>query len=313
MSLGSRPLVPSRLSPGGVAAHGARKEPTSVFGGYIVLMKLRVVELLLITTVPTMVLAEQGWPSWGLVAITLIGGTLAAGGANAINMYIDRDIDALMERTKNRPLVTGLISPRNGLIFAISLEIVAFLVLWAGTNLLSGVLALSATLFYVFVYSLWLKRTSKQNIVIGGAAGAVPVRVGWAAVTHSLSWTPWLLVLVIFLWTPPHFWALAIKHNDDYTAAGVPMLPSVVSHEKVIASMVRYTIALLLSSLLLVPVSDMGWVYGISALVLGVAFLWGTIALGKSDSPSASMRLFSFSISYISLLFIALTIDVFVR
>jgi len=174
-------------------------------------------------------------------------------------------------------------------------------------------LALSATLFYVFVYSLWLKRTSKQNIVIGGAAGAVPVLVGWAAVTNSLSWTPWLLFLVIFLWTPPHFWALAIKHNDDYTAAGVPMLPSVVSHEKVIASMVRYTIALLLSSLLLVPVSDMGWVYGISALVLGVAFLWGTIALGKSDSPSASMRLFSFSISYISLLFIALTVDVFVR
>jgi protoheme IX farnesyltransferase len=281
--------------------------------GYIALTKPRIIELLLITTIPTMVVANNGWPSLWLMVVTMVGGTLAAGGANAINMYIDRDIDALMERTKNRPLVTGLISPRNGLIFAISLEIVAFLVLWAGTNLLSGILALSATLFYVFVYSLWLKRTSKQNIVIGGAAGAVPVLVGWAAVTNSLSWTPWLLFLVIFLWTPPHFWALAIKHYDDYTAAGVPMLPSVVSHEKVIAAMVRYTIALLISSLIIVPVSNMGWVYGISALVLGVAFLWGTIALGKSDSPSASMRLFSFSISYISLLFIALTVDVFVR
>ena len=311
MPINVRPFVPSRLTrrPG----HESGRIPTTVVAGYIALTKPRIIELLLITTIPTMVVANNGWPSLWLMVVTMVGGTLAAGGANAINMYIDRDIDALMERTKNRPLVTGLISPRNGLIFAISLEIVAFLVLWAGTNLLSGVLALSATLFYVFVYSLWLKRTSKQNIVIGGAAGAVPVLVGWAAVTNSLSWTPWLLFLVIFLWTPPHFWALAIKHNDDYTAAGVPMLPSVVSHEKVIASMVRYTIALLLSSLLLVPVSNMGWVYGISALVLGVAFLWGTIALGKSDSPSASMRLFSFSISYISLLFIALTIDVFVR
>jgi len=178
MSLGSRPLVPSRLSPGGVAAHGARKEPTSVFGGYIVLMKLRVVELLLITTVPTMVLAEQGWPSWGLVAITLIGGTLAAGGANAINMVIDRDIDALMDRTKTRPLVTGLIQPRAAMIFALALEAVAFAILWAGANLLAACLALSATLFYVFIYSLWLKRTSRQNIVIGGAAGAVPVSRG---------------------------------------------------------------------------------------------------------------------------------------
>ena len=311
MPINVRPFVPSRLTRR--RGHESGRIPTTVVAGYIALTKPRIIELLLITTIPTMVVANNGWPSLWLMVVTMVGGTLAAGGANAINMYIDRDIDALMERTKNRPLVTGLISPRNGLIFAISLEIVAFLVLWAGTNLLSGILALSATLFYVFVYSLWLKRTSKQNIVIGGAAGAVPVLVGWAAVTNSLSWTPWLLFLVIFLWTPPHFWALAIKHNDDYTAVGVPMLPSVVSHEKVIAAMVRYTIALLISSLIIVPVSNMGWVYGISALVLGVAFLWGTIALGKSDSPSASMRLFSFSISYISLLFIALTVDVFVR
>lgn len=284
-----------------------------MIGGYIALTKPRIIELLLITTVPTMVVAEGGWPSLSLILITLVGGSLAAGGANAINMYIDRDIDALMERTKTRPLVTGLIKPRSALVFAVILEIAAFAILWAGANLLSGLLAISATLFYVFVYSLWLKRTSKQNIVIGGAAGAVPVLVGWAAVTNSLGWTPWLLFLLIFLWTPPHFWALAIKHSDDYKAAGVPMLPVVETHDKVIASMIRYTIALTLCSLAVVPVGDMGWVYGISAGVLGVAFLWGTIALGRNTSPSASMRLFSFSISYISLLFVALTVDVFVR
>lgn len=310
MPLNVRPVVPSRFAR---RSHESGRAPRSVIGGYIALTKPRIIELLLITTVPTMVVAEGGWPSLSLVLITLVGGSLAAGGANAINMYIDRDIDALMERTKTRPLVTGLIQPRSALVFAITLEIAAFAILWAGANLLSGILAISATLFYVFVYSLWLKRTSKQNIVIGGAAGAVPVLVGWAAVTNSLEWTPWLLFFLIFLWTPPHFWALAIKHSDDYKAAGVPMLPVVESHDKVIASMVRYTIALTICSLVVVPVGDMGWVYGVSAAVLGVAFLWGTIALGRNSSPSASMRLFSFSISYITLLFVALTVDVFVR
>lgn len=310
MPLNVRPVVPSRFTR---RSHESGRAPRSVIGGYIALTKPRIIELLLITTVPTMVVAEGGWPSLSLILITLVGGSLAAGGANAINMYIDRDIDALMERTKTRPLVTGLIKPRSALVFAVILEIAAFAILWAGANLLSGLLAISATLFYVFIYSLWLKRTSKQNIVIGGAAGAVPVLVGWAAVTNSLGWTPWLLFLLIFLWTPPHFWALAIKHSDDYKAAGVPMLPVVETHDKVIASMVRYTIALTLCSLAVVPVGDMGWVYGISAAVLGAAFLWGTIALGRNTSPSASMRLFSFSISYISLLFVALTVDVFVR
>lgn len=277
------------------------------------LTKPRIIELLLITTIPTMVVAAGEWPGLGLMAVTFVGGTLAAGGANAINMYIDRDIDALMERTKNRPLVTGLIEPRNALIFAVLLEIAAFAVLWAGANLLSGVLALSATFFYVFIYSLWLKRTSKQNIVIGGAAGAVPVLVGWAAVTNSLGWTPWLLFLLIFLWTPPHFWALAIKHSDDYRAAGVPMLPVVETQSKVVAAMVRYTIALIICSLILIPVGDLGWIYGVSAALLGGAFLAGTIALGRSATPSASMRLFSFSISYISILFVALAVDVLVK
>ena len=310
MPLNVRPFVPSRLTR---RNHEAGRAPQSVIGGYIALTKPRIIELLLITTIPTMVVAEGGWPSIWLMMVTLVGGSCAAGGANAINMYIDRDIDALMERTKNRPLVTGLIAPRNALIFAISLEIIAFAILWAGANLLSGLLALSATLFYVFVYSLWLKRTSKQNIVIGGAAGAVPVLVGWAAVTNSLGWTPWLLFLLIFLWTPPHFWALAIKHNDDYRAAGVPMLPVVESHDRVIASMIRYTVALVACSLAVIPVADMGWVYGVTAAVLGAGFLWGTIALGRGTTPSASMRLFSFSISYISLLFVALTVDVLVR
>ena len=310
MSLRVRPVVPSRLTPGG---HNSSRTPRSVLGGYVALMKLRVVELLLITTVPTMVLAEGGWPSFSLILITLVGGTLAAGGANAINMYIDRDIDGLMERTKNRPLVTGLIAPRNALVFAVGLEIIAFAVLWAGANLLAAVLCMSATLFYVFVYSLWLKRTSKQNIVIGGAAGAVPVLVGWAAVTESLAWEPWILFLVIFLWTPPHFWALAIRHSDDYRAAGVPMLPVVETEQKVIRAMVGYCAATVAASLVLIPVAGLGWLYTGVAGLLGLAFLAGTIALGRKPTPSGSMRLFSFSITYLSLVFVALTADVLVR
>ena len=313
MSLGSRPVVPSRLKPGGVSAHGARRAPTSVFGGYIVLMKLRVVELLLITTVPTMVLAEQGWPSWGLVAVTLLGGTLAAGGANAINMVIDRDIDALMDRTKTRPLVTGLISPRDAMIFALALQVAAFTVLWVGANLWAAVLALSATLFYVFVYSLWLKRTSKQNIVIGGAAGAVPVLVGWAAVQNSLAWEPFILFIAIFLWTPPHFWALAIKHSDEYKAAGVPMMPSVVPMKQTIRQMLVYTVLLTAVTLTLAPVANLGPIYWVSALVLGLAFTASTVDLSRNPSTARAMRVFGFSITYVTLLFVAMAVDVFVR
>lgn len=206
MSVGSGPLVPSRLAPGGVA-HGNRRAPTTVLGAYIALTKPRIIELLLITTVPTMILAERGWPSTWLVVATLIGGTLSAGSANAVNMYVDRDIDALMERTQARPLVTGVIEPRNALIFALSLQVFAFGVLWAGANLLSAVLAFAAAGFYIGVYTIWLKRTSRQNIVIGGAAGAVPVLVGWSAVQNNVTWTPLVLFIVMFLWTPPHFWA----------------------------------------------------------------------------------------------------------
>jgi protoheme IX farnesyltransferase len=276
-------------------------------------MKLRVVELLLITTVPTMVLAEQGWPSWGLVAVTLLGGTLAAGGANAINMVIDRDIDALMDRTKTRPLVTGLISPRDAMIFALALEVAAFTVLWVGANLWAAVLALSATLFYVFVYSLWLKRTSKQNIVIGGAAGAVPVLVGWAAVQNSLAWEPFILFIAIFLWTPPHFWALAIKHSDEYKAAGVPMMPSVVPMKQTIRQMLVYTVLLTAVTLTLAPVANLGPIYWVSALVLGLAFIASTVDLSRNPSTARAMRVFGFSITYVTLLFVAMAVDVFVR
>ena len=312
MSVGSRPLVPSRLAPGGIA-HGGRRTPTSVVGAYVALTKPRIIELLLITTVPTMVLAEEGWPSTALVLVTLLGGALAAGGANTFNMYVDRDIDRLMARTRNRPLVTGAVRPRDALIFAVVLEVAAFFVLWAGANLLSAVLALSATAFYVGVYTLWLKRTSRQNIVIGGAAGAVPVLVGWAAVENSLAWPPIVLFAAMFFWTPPHFWALAIKYADDYRAADVPMLPAVVPLEQAVRQMVGYTIALVATTLVLIPVADLGWIYGITAAVTGAVFIAATIWLGRAPTPANSMRVFGYSITYVTLLFGALTLDVLVR
>jgi protoheme IX farnesyltransferase len=303
--------VPSRLAPGGIA-HGSRRTATSTAGAYLALTKPRIIELLLITTVPTMVLAEGGWPSTWLVIVTLIGGTLAAGGANAINMYVDRDIDRLMVRTRNRPLVTGAIAPRDALVFALVLEAAAFVVLWAGANLLSAVLALSATAFYVCVYTLWLKRTSTQNIVIGGAAGAVPVLVGWAAVTNGLAWTPIVLFGVMFFWTPPHFWALAIKYADDYRAANVPMLPAVVPFEHAVRQMIGHTLAMVTCSLVLVPVADLGLIYTVAAVVLGAIFVVATVWLGRKPTAVNSMRVFGYSITYVTLLFAALTVDVLV-
>ena len=264
------------------------------------------------TTIPTMVLAERGWPSIALMVATVCGGALAAGGANAINMVIDRDIDALMERTRHRPLVTGALTPRRALIFAFLLEVAAAAVLVWSANVLAAALALSATAFYVVIYSLWLKRSSKQNIVIGGAAGAVPVLVGWAAVTNSLGWAPIVLFAVIFLWTPPHFWALAIRHQDDYRAAGVPMMPVVTPIRETIASMVRYCVVLVAVSLVLVPVADLGLIYGITALVFGVAFVIGTVRLGSDPTEAKSMRLFSFSITYVTVLFVAVMADVLI-
>src|SRR6202044_36559 len=244
----------------------------STVGAYIALTKPRIIELLLVTTLPTMVVAQRGVPPIWLMVATLAGGALAAGGANAINMVVDRDIDRLMNRTKNRPLVTGAMTPTAALVFALALEVAAFVELWLALNLLSAVLAISATLFYVFVYTLWLKRRSTQNIVIGGAAGAVPVLVGWAAVTGNLSWAPIVLFAIIFVWTPPHFWALAVKYKDDYQAASGPMLPAVATFKRTAREILFYSVVLVAVSLLLAAVAKLGIIYVVSASVLGVFF-----------------------------------------
>jgi protoheme IX farnesyltransferase len=227
-------------------------------------------------------------------------------------MVVDRDIDSLMERTRERPLVTGVMTPRAALVFAVTLEVAAFVWLLATVNLLSAVLAVSATFFYVFVYTLWLKRTSTQNIVIGGAAGAVPVLVGWSAVTNSLAWAPVVLFLVMFFWTPPHFWALAIKYRDDYAAAGVPMLPAVASLEETASRIILYTVILVALSVVFAPVAGMGLLYLVSALVLGAVFGAFALAVRRDPGERTAMRLFTYSITYITLLFGAITLDVVV-
>src|SRR5450631_4530295 len=262
-------------------------------GAYVALTKPRIIELLLITTLPTMILAKGGLPDVWLMIATLLGGALAAGGANAINMVVDRDIDKLMHRTAKRPLVTGVLTPRHALIFAITLEVLAFAELWAWVNLLSAVLAISATLFYVFVYTLWLKRTSSQNIVIGGAAGAVPVLVGWAAVTNSLAWTPLVMFAIIFVWTPPHFWALAVKYKDDYQAASVPMLPAVATFRRTAAEILIYSVLLVGVSVLLAAVATLGALYLVSAIALGAVFVALAVRLWRTATPKAAMQLFS--------------------
>jgi protoheme IX farnesyltransferase len=280
---------------------------------FIALTKPRIIELLLITTVPTMVVAEGGVPSIWLMVATVIGGTLAAGGANAFNMYIDRDIDRLMERTKNRPLPAGEITPKAALIFAFAIEIAAFSWLWGFVNLLSAVLAVSATLFYVFVYTMWLKRTSTHNIVIGGAAGAVPVLVGWSSVTNELDWPPVVLFAIIFYWTPPHFWALAIRYKDDYQAADVPMLPAVASLKTTATRIVWYTVLLWGLTILFGPVAGMGITYYVAAIVLGGVFLGLAVQVFRRPEPALAMRLFGWSITYVTLLFGAMAADEIVR
>ena len=280
--------------------------------GYVALTKPRIIELLLVTTVPTMFVAERSVPSVWLMVATVVGGTLAAGGANAMNMVIDRDIDGLMERTMHRPLVQGVMSPQAALTFAVGIEVVAFVWLFTTVNLLSALLAVSATFFYVFVYTLWLKRTTTQNIVIGGAAGAVPVLVGWSAVTNSLGWAPVVLFLVIFFWTPPHFWALAIRYREDYSAASVPMLPAVATLAATARKITLYTVMLVGTTLVFAPVADMGAVYVAAALILGALF--GVLALAVQRDPTerAAMRLFSYSITYVTLLFAAMIVDVLI-
>jgi heme o synthase len=282
-------------------------------GDYVALTKPRIIELLLVTTVPTMIVAERGLPSLWLVAATVLGGTLAAGGANAMNMVADRDIDRVMVRTRNRPLASGRLTARAALTFAIGIELAAFAFLWATVNLLSAALAVAACLFYVFVYTLWLKRSSASNIVIGGAAGAVPVLVGWTAVTNSLDWPPVVLFAVIFYWTPPHFWALAIRYRDDYARAHVPMLPVVASLRTTAVRIVLYTLLLWALTLVFAPVAGMGAIYIVAALALGAVFTWLAVGLLRDSSPQAAMRVFTWSITYITLLFGAIALDQLVR
>jgi protoheme IX farnesyltransferase len=282
-------------------------------GDYLALTKPRIIELLLVTTVPTMIVAERGLPSLWLVAATVLGGALAAGGANAMNMVVDRDIDRVMARTRNRPLASGRLTARAALIFAIGIELAAFAFLWATVNLLSAMLAVAACLFYVFVYTLWLKRSSASNIVIGGAAGAVPVLVGWTAVTDSLDWPPVVLFAVIFYWTPPHFWALAIRYRDDYARAHVPMLPVVASLRTTAVRILLYTLLLWALTLVFAPVAGMGDIYIAAALVLGAVFTWRVVGLLRDSSPQAAMRVFTWSITYITLLFGAIALDELVR
>ena len=283
--------------------------PLARVAGFVALTKPRIIELLLVTTLPTMVVAARGIPSLRLVLATLAGGTLAAGGANAINMWHDRDIDAVMKRTASRPLVTGVVQPGEALVFAVALEVLSFVLLWGAVNLLSAVLAVSATAFYVFVYTLWLKRTSSQNIVIGGAAGAVPVLVGWSAVTGSLGWAPFVLFAVIFVWTPPHFWALAIKYREDYAAAEVPMLPVVADARTTGRQIVGYTVLLWAVSLAFTPAASMGWLYTGSAAVLGAVFTLFAVRLLRTPTTANAMRLFGWSITYVTLLFGAMALD----
>ncbi|MGH9172057.1 MAG: heme o synthase [Acidimicrobiales bacterium] len=291
-------------------------------GGFVALTKPRIIELLLVTTLPTMIVADRRIPSIWLMLATLAGGALSAGGANAANMFIDRDIDAIMKRTQRRPLVTGIVRPAEALVFSIALEAAAFVLLWLDVNLLSAALALAAALFYVFVYSLFLKRRSSQNIVIGGAAGAVPVLIGWTAVTDHLAWAPVVLFALIVIWTPSHFWALAVKYRDDYSAAHVPMLPSVASFERVAGEIIVYSVALLGVSVLFAFVARMGAIYWVVAVAGGLVYVAYAIRLrlagsgksvGAGATSQAALQLFKYSISYLTLLFVAMAVDVLVH
>ena len=277
--------------------------------GFVALTKPRIIELLLVTTLPTMIVAARGWPGWELVVATLVGGTLAAGGANAVNMYVDRDIDSVMKRTRGGRSSPASSSPAEALGFAVALEVLSFAELWIFVNRLSAVLAVSATLFYVFVYTLWLKRTSRYNIVIGGAAGAVPVLVGWSAVRDSLSWTPVVLFALMFLWTPPHFWALAIRLRDDYRSVDVPMLPAVATVAETATRILRYSMAVAAVSLLFGWVAEMGAIYWISATLAGTAFCLGALDLRREPTDARAMRLFHWSIAYITVIFVAMAVD----
>jgi len=295
--------------------HAVSTRPRSLrrtLAAYVALTKPRVIELLLVTTAPVMILAADGLPSIGLVLATLIGGALSAGSAGAFNMYIDRDIDRVMNRTQNRPLVTGEISDRAALVFAYAIGVVSIVWLALTTNWLAAALSLAAIVFYVVIYTLVLKRRTEQNIIWGGIAGCFPVLIGWSAVTGSLDWPPFILFLVVFLWTPPHYWPLSMKYRDDYAAADVPMLAVIRDRATVGVQVVLYAWATVAASLLLIPIAPMGALYTAVAVLAGGWFiveshrLYGRAVRGQEAAP---MRVFHASISYLTLLFVAVGID----
>ncbi|HXH22777.1 MAG TPA: heme o synthase [Dehalococcoidia bacterium] len=297
------------IATAGVQIAGLRQ----TIGAYIALTKPRIIELLLVTTLPAMFVAAGGFPDPWLAIATLAGGAVAAGGANAINCYLDRDIDAIMRRTRRRPIPSGQIPPQRALIFGVSLSVIAFVFLWAAVNLLTASLAVSAILFYVFVYTLWLKRSTVENIVIGGAAGAVPPLCGWAAVTNSLDAAPLIMFAIVFLWTPPHFWALAIGYTSDYRNAGVPMLPVTKGAVEARRRSLVYAVATVAATLSLALTGDVGVFYVAAALALGAVFLWLAWQQMRQATTKAAMALFRYSLTYLALIFIAMMLDQFVR
>ena len=279
------------------------------FGAYVRLTKPRVIELLLVTTVPPMLLAAGGFPATRLLVAVLIGGTLAAGGANTINCWVERDRDQLMARTHDRPLPAGEIVPSRALIFGVVLNIVAFVGLSLAANLLAACLTMAATLFYVFVYTIWLKPRTPQNIVIGGAAGAVPVLVGWAAVKGDLGAPAWILFAVVFFWTPAHFWALAFKYRDDYARAGIPMLPVLKSAEETGRQIAVYAAITAMVTLALGLFIHVSIVYVVAAAALGIAFVGQAVRLARDVTPGAAIKFFVFSNVYLLLVFAAVAAD----
>lgn len=308
MTSGADQVTASRVTP-------ADTDRWSTVRAYISLCKPRIIELLLITTFPVMFLAERGVPSWWLVIATLVGGTLSASSANVLNCYLDRDIDAKMHRTSNRPLVTGQISPRNALVFGAVLGIAS--VLWLGllVNWLSAALSFGAIVLYAWFYTIVLKRRTSQNIVWGGVAGCIPVLIGWSAVTNTVEWPAMVLFLFVFFWTPPHYWPLSMRFRDDYANAGVPMLPVLEDNVRVGRKIVLYAWATVLTSLVLIPVAPMGWLYTVVAVLSGGLFLTESHTLlrgaraGLPEAEIKPMRLFHYSISYVSVLFMAVAID----
>lgn len=285
----------------------------SIFKSYVSLTKPRIIELLLVTTVPTMFLASNGWPNWYLVLATLIGGALAAGGANALNNVVDRDIDALMDRTAHRPLVTGKVSVRGALALGIILSLLSVIWLVSQVNTLSALFAASAIVFYVCVYTLLLKRRTSSNIVWGGAAGCFPVLIGWAAVTNSISMAPIVLFLIVFWWTPPHYWPLSMQYRKDYENAGIPMLPVVADRKKVASQIAIYSWIMVATTFVLPLVSDLSIVYLVGAVVLNVVFMREVYALknrAQSDDLEINpMKLFHWSITWLALLFFLIGLD----